>query len=178
MPTLELFSPAQQAQLSQLDQLSLIDLLNHIEASHHKYIRDTAPLLQEYLQRMVVAHADDHQEILPLSHCVTELIAELMPHLIKEERILFPAIRSLCMGQKVNGCFGHIGNPIHVMEHEHDNAHQILLQLRSITRNYLVPEGACNTWRTCYKTLAEFDADLQMHIHIENNLLFPKALTL
>ena len=178
MSTPELFSAEQQACLSQLDQLPLIDLLNHIEATHHKYIRDTAPLLQEYLQRMVIAHADDHEEILPLSHCVTELIAELMPHLIKEERILFPAIRSLSMGQEVNGCFGHIGNPIHVMEHEHDNAGEILQQLRAITHNYLIPEGACNTWRTCYKTLAEFDADLQMHIHLENNMLFPKALAL
>lgn len=178
MFTFESCAPEHQAQLAELDKLSLIELVDHIEATHHKYVRDTAPLLQEYSARMVNAHGDDHDEILPLAQWVNALVAELMPHLMKEERILFPAIRSLSLGQAVNGCFAHIGNPINVMVHEHDNAAEILVKLRQITHNYQVPEGVCNTWRTCYKTLAEFDADLQMHIHLENHLLFPKALAL
>jgi regulator of cell morphogenesis and NO signaling len=178
MFTLESCSSEHQAQLAELEQLSLIELVNHIEATHHKYVRNTAPLLQEYTEIMVNAHGDDHDEILPLAQWVNSLMAELMPHLMKEERILFPAIRSLSVGEEINGCFGHISNPINVMEHEHGSTADILIKLRQITSNYQVPEGACNTWRTCYKTLAEFDIDLQMHIHLENNLLFPKALGL
>tara|TARA_R110000850_G_scaffold18710_5_gene57539 strand:- start:4863 stop:5396 length:534 start_codon:yes stop_codon:yes gene_type:complete len=161
-----------------LQHLSLIDLIDHIEATHHQYIRETAPLLVEYTDKMVRAHSDDHSEIKPLAHAVNELIAELMPHLMKEERILFPAIKSICLGKTVDGCFGHISNPINMMLHEHDNADHMLQTIRNLTNNYTPPAGVCHTWQTCYRTLAEFDADLQTHIEIENTLLFPKALAL
>lgn len=159
-----------------LQQLSLIALIDHIEATHHQYIRETAPLLVEYTEKMVKAHGEQHSEIKPLAHAVSELIAELMPHLMKEERILFPAIKSLSLGQPTNGCFGHISNPISMMLHEHENADQMLHTIRSLTNNYTPPTGVCQTWQTCYRTLAEFDADLQNHIKVENTLLFPKAL--
>ena len=162
----------------QLQPLPLVDLIDHIEATHHAYVRETAPLLIEYTERMVRAHGDDHDEIKPLAHCVRELIDELMPHLMKEEQILFPAIKSLSLGQPMNGCFGHIGNPINMMLHEHDNADTMLQEIRSLTNNYTIPAGVCQTWQACYRTLAEFDADLQAHIAVENNLLFPKALAL
>ncbi|GGB71085.1 hemerythrin domain-containing protein [Shewanella inventionis] len=161
-----------------LDQLSLVDLIDHIEATHHQYIRDTAPLLAEYTEKMVRAHGEDHAEIKPLAHAVNELIAELMPHLMKEERILFPAIKSLSLGEPTQGCFGHISNPINMMLHEHDNADEMLHTIRSLTNNYTPPAGVCNTWLTCYRTLAQFDADLQKHIEVENTLLFPKTLAL
>ncbi|MDD8061045.1 hemerythrin domain-containing protein [Shewanella metallivivens] len=164
--------------LPALQQLSLLDLIDHIEATHHQYIRDTAPLLVEYTEKMVHAHGDDHSEIKPLAHAVNQLIAELMPHLMKEERILFPAIRSLCLGQPSTCCFGHVGNPIKMMQHEHDNAEHILQTIRQITNNYTPPEGACSTWKTCYRTLAEFDTDLQAHIDVEDTLLFSKTLNL
>lgn len=161
-----------------LDQLSLVDLIDHIEATHHQYIRDTAPLLAEYTEKMVRAHGEDHAEIKPLAHAVNELIAELMPHLMKEERILFPAIKSISLGEPTQGCFGHISNPINMMLHEHDNADEMLHTIRSLTNNYTPPAGVCNTWLTCYRTLAQFDADLQKHIEVENTLLFPKTLAL
>ncbi|PMG30429.1 hypothetical protein BCU94_11460 [Shewanella sp. 10N.286.52.C2] len=162
----------------QLQALPLASLIDYIEVTHHQYVRETAPLLVEYTQRMVQAHASDHAEIQPLANLVQALVSDLMPHLMKEEQILFPAMRRLGDGLEVNGCFGHIGNPINAMEHEHDHAGTILQQLRELTKNYQAPEGACSTWQKCYKTLAEFDADLQTHINIENNLLFPAALAL
>jgi len=162
----------------QLQQLSLVDLIEYIEITHHAYIRETGPLLIEYTNKMVKAHGDDHDEIKPLAQCVHELIDELMPHLMKEEQILFPAIKSLSLGQPVNACFGHIGNPINMMLHEHDNAAEMLQFLRRLTNDYTIPAGACHTWQACYRTLAEFDADLQTHIDIENILLFPPALAL
>ncbi|HDS1201728.1 TPA: iron-sulfur cluster repair di-iron protein [Shewanella algae] len=161
-----------------LAKLPLGELIEHIEATHHKYIRDTAPLLLEYAQKMVRAHGEHYEEIKPLAGWIRALMDDLLPHLQKEEQILFPAIRALSKGQEFNACFGHIGNPIRAMEYEHDEAGQILAKLQQLTNHYQAPEHACTTWRVCYATLAEFEADLHRHIHLENNLLFPKALAL
>ncbi|WP_335921462.1 iron-sulfur cluster repair di-iron protein [Shewanella chilikensis] len=161
-----------------LAKLPLGELIYHIEATHHKYIRDTAPLLLEYAQKMVRAHGEHYEEIKPLAGWIRALMDDLLPHLQKEEQILFPAIRALSQGQEFNTCFGHIGNPIRAMEYEHDEAGQILAKLQQLTNHYQAPEHACTTWRVCYATLAEFEADLHRHIHLENNLLFPKALAL
>ncbi|BCV68162.1 iron-sulfur cluster repair di-iron protein [Shewanella carassii] len=161
-----------------LAKLPLGELIEHIEATHHKYIRDTAPLLLEYAQKMVRAHGEHYEEIKPLAGWIRALMDDLLPHLQKEEQILFPAIRALSQGQEFNACFGHIGNPIRAMEYEHDEAGQILAKLQQLTNHYQAPEHACTTWRVCYATLAEFEADLHRHIHLENNLLFPKALAL
>ncbi|MCE9851276.1 iron-sulfur cluster repair di-iron protein [Shewanella chilikensis] len=161
-----------------LAKLPLGELIDHIEATHHKYIRDTAPLLLEYAQKMVRAHGEHYEEIKPLAGWIRALMDDLLPHLQKEEQILFPAIRALSQGQEFNTCFGHIGNPIRAMEYEHDEAGQILAKLQQLTNHYQAPEHACTTWRVCYATLAEFEADLHRHIHLENNLLFPKALAL
>ncbi|MBO2605228.1 iron-sulfur cluster repair di-iron protein [Shewanella algae] len=161
-----------------LAKLPLGELIDHIEATHHKYIRDTAPLLLEYAQKMVRAHGEHYEEIKPLAGWIRALMDDLLPHLQKEEQILFPAIRALSQGQEFNACFGHIGNPIRAMEYEHDEAGQILAKLQRLTNHYQAPEHACTTWRVCYATLAEFEADLHRHIHLENNLLFPKALAL
>ncbi|GAB1070464.1 MAG: iron-sulfur cluster repair di-iron protein [Shewanella algae] len=161
-----------------LAKLPLGELIDHIEATHHKYIRDTAPLLLEYAQKMVRAHGEHYEEIQPLAGWIRALMDDLLPHLQKEEQILFPAIRALSQGQEFNACFGHIGNPIRAMEYEHDEAGQILAKLQQLTNHYQAPEHACTTWRVCYATLAEFEADLHRHIHLENNLLFPKALAL
>ncbi|MBO2651400.1 iron-sulfur cluster repair di-iron protein [Shewanella algae] len=161
-----------------LAKLPLGELIDHIEATHHKYIRDTAPLLLEYAQKMVRAHGEHYEEIKPLAGWIRALMDDLLPHLQKEEQILFPAISALSQGQEFNACFGHIGNPIRAMEYEHDEAGQILAKLQQLTNHYQAPEHACTTWRVCYATLAEFEADLHRHIHLENNLLFPKALAL
>ncbi|WP_335924530.1 iron-sulfur cluster repair di-iron protein [Shewanella indica] len=161
-----------------LAKLPLGELIEHIEATHHKYIRDTAPLLLEYAQKMVRAHGEHYEEIKPLAGWIRALMDDLLPHLQKEEQILFPAIHALSQGQEFNACFGHIGNPIRAMEYEHDEAGQILAKLQQLTNHYQAPEHACTTWRVCYATLAEFEADLHRHIHLENNLLFPKALAL
>lgn len=161
---------------NELNQLPLVDLIEYIESRHHKYIREKAPLLIEYSEKMVRAHGQEHAEIIPFAGWVRALIEDLMPHLMKEERILFPAIRGLSQGEQVEGCFGHIGNPINAMLHEHEEAGQILQKLHQLTNNFTPPAHACTTWRVCYATLAEFEADLQTHIHLENNILFPKAL--
>ncbi|MEC4726165.1 iron-sulfur cluster repair di-iron protein [Shewanella sp. D64] len=163
------------------DRLNLLpvpELIDYIEAKHHSYIREKAPLLIEYSQKMVRAHGERYEEIKPLAGWIRALVDDLTPHLMKEERILFPAIRTMAAGEIVNGCFGHIGNPINAMQHEHDDAGKILEKLHELTNDFQPPEHACTTWRVCYATLAEFEADLKQHIHLENNILFPKALAL
>ncbi|QYK01149.1 iron-sulfur cluster repair di-iron protein [Shewanella sp. FJAT-53749] len=161
-----------------LDQLPLSELLDYIEATHHSFVREKAPLLIEYSQKMVRAHGEHYDEIKPFAGWIRALIEDLMPHLMKEEQILFPAIRAMANGEQVNGCFGHIGNPINAMEHEHDQASEIIERLRTLTNDFTPPAHACTTWRICYATLEEFATDLQQHIHVENNILFPKALAI
>ncbi|WP_394130153.1 hemerythrin domain-containing protein [Shewanella maritima] len=156
--------------------LSLTQLIDHIEATHHQYVRKTAPMLLEYISTLVEVHSDEHPELTNLSMWVNALVEDLMPHLMKEEQILFPAIKAMETGNQVNSCFGHIGNPITAMEHEHHHATDILNKLRELTDNYQAPESACKTWKLCYQTLAEFEADLLAHIDIENNQLFTRTL--
>ena len=161
-----------------LNQLPVAELIDYIEAKHHSYVREKAPLLVEYSQKMVRAHGEHYAEIKPLAGWIRALVDDLTPHLMKEEQILFPAIRTMGSGETVNACFGHIGNPINAMQHEHDDAARILEKLHELTNDFQPPEHACTTWRVCYATLAEFEADLKQHIHLENNILFPKALAL
>ncbi|MGS0682767.1 iron-sulfur cluster repair di-iron protein [Shewanella sp. 125m-7] len=161
-----------------LDQLALPDLLNYIEATHHSYVREKAPLLIEYSQKMVRAHGEKHSEIKPLAGWIRALADDLMPHLMKEEQILFPAILALHNQVDMQNCFGHIANPINAMQYEHDDALQILEKISQLTNGFEPPAHACTTWRVCYASLAEFEADLKQHIYLENNILFPKALAL
>lgn len=163
---------------NELNQLPLTQLIEYIETTHHQYVREKAPLLIEYSEKMVRAHGEHYAEIIPFAGWVRALIEELIPHLMKEEKVLFPAIRALSQGEQVEGCFGHIKNPINAMQHEHEEAGQILQKLHQLTNDFTPPEYACTTWRVCYATLVEFEADLHRHIHLENNILFPKALNL
>ncbi|QWK93987.1 iron-sulfur cluster repair di-iron protein [Plesiomonas shigelloides] len=151
-------------------------LIQHIVDTHHAYIRRTAPLLLEYSEKMVRAHGERYPEIRPLAGFIRALMDDLVPHLMKEEQILFPAMRDLSQGVVRETCFGHIGNPIRAMEHEHQDAGQIMARLREMTQGFVPPEYACTTWRVCLATLAEFEADLHQHIHLENNILFPRML--
>jgi regulator of cell morphogenesis and NO signaling len=111
------------------------------------------------------------------------LAQELGCHLLKEERILFPYIagaeRQLAQGGKApDSCFGSVQNPIRMMMFEHDNAGQVLRELRQLTHNYTAPQDACISYQTLYQALAGFEADLHQHIHLENNILFPRALAI
>ncbi|MCL1140864.1 iron-sulfur cluster repair di-iron protein [Shewanella pneumatophori] len=164
--------------LQGLEQLPLPDLLNYIESTHHTFVREKAPLLLEYSQKMVRAHGENYDEIKPLAGWIRALVDDLIPHLMKEEQILFPAILGLHNQVEMQNCFGHIGNPINAMQYEHNDALQIFEKISKLTNEFTPPAHACTTWRVCYASLAEFEADLKQHIHIENNILFPKALAL
>ena len=140
-------------------------LIDHILETHHVYLKTGMPRVEGMIAKVMAAHGAAVPEIAGVFGAMK---AELDAHMMKEEVILFPMIR---MGRGA-GAMG----PIRVMLAEHDSAGEALAQLRSLTNGYTAPEGACNTWRALYYELAEMERDLHRHIHLENNILFPRAI--
>ncbi len=158
---------------------SLVELCDHIERTHHEYLRGELPRLTEMISRVVDAHGDSHPELPDLQQVVSELRAELEPHMFKEEQILFPAIRQLAQSDaRPSFAFGTLANPIGVMEQEHENAGSALKKIREITRDFVIPADACNTYRAMLDGLHQLETDTHQHVHKENNILFPRTLEL
>jgi len=158
----------------------LTELAEYIVANHHAYLKTQLPRLESMLQKVLAAHSARHADVLaPLAAIFRSMREELDSHLMKEERILFPLIRALESGAGSRGFHcGSVQNPIRVMVMEHDSAGDALARLRHLTSGYTPPADACTTFRTFYAGLAEMEADLHRHIHLENNILFPGAVEL
>lgn len=155
-------------------------LVDYIINTHHTYVKNNFDLLLEYTNKVASVHGENHPEVIQI-HTLTEtLVAELRPHLEKEERILFPFIKHLIeihsKNEKVTS--PGIQSPITVMEKEHDAAGDLIKEIALVSNNFLAPEGACITYLAMYAKLEEFQNDLFQHIHLENNILFPKAINL
>ncbi len=151
------------------DQAPLGDLVEHILAAYHAPLREELPRLEAMARKVVDVHGDKQPDALPeLLSVYLELKADLEQHMAKEEQILFPMIKS-GRGAMAEG-------PISVMEREHDSAGNALKRLRELTDGYQVPAEACNTWRALWHGLAALEEALHQHIHLENNILFPRAL--
>lgn len=157
-----------------VDAMSLTQLADHIEQTHHAYLRSELPRLQQLLTKIASVHGDRDPRLPQLLETFDGFIAELQSHMMKEEQILFPICRALETGQTDFHC-GSINNPIRVMEMEHDAAGDALATMRELTDDFTPPSGACNTWRAALDSLAELEQDMHRHIHKENNVLFPKA---
>lgn len=163
---------------------SLAELVEHILSTHHDYLKQELPALSARLVRVMEAHGANHgQTLVPLSSAFRSLQEEITGHLRKEEMVLFPAILELetasAAGRRPAPTpFGSIGNPIRMMVFEHDNAGEALSEMRRLTQGYVTPPDACATFRALYQGLEELEADLHQHIHLENNILFPRAIRL
>jgi regulator of cell morphogenesis and NO signaling len=157
--------------------MSLTELSAHIEATHHAFLRSELPRLDQLTTKVARVHGDRDPRLVELRDTLLGLADELVSHLVKEERILFPMIRQL-EASRVAPQFhcGSLANPIQQMELEHDGAGTALEQLKTLTDGYQPPEWACNTYRAMVDGLADLERDLHNHIHKENNVLFPKAL--
>ena len=154
----------------------LMELCDHIESTHHAYLREELPRLTGLVEKVVNAHASKHAELVDLGQVFAELRAELEPHMFKEEQVLFPAIRQLEQAaSRPRFPFGTVANPIRMMEHEHDTAGNALSRIRELTNDFMPPEGACNTYRVMLDTLQRLEIDLHQHIHKENFILFLRA---
>lgn len=159
------------------------DLATYIVNTHHVYVNGEVPRLALLAARVVQRHADDKPELLVIQQKVAEISAELAQHMAKEEMILFPHIakleRALVTGEpKPQGCFGTVANPIAMMTSEHDAAGTLMAEIRQLSNDYTPPVGACPTFHNFFNSLREFEADLHQHVHLENNILFPKAIAL
>jgi len=156
-------------------------LIEYIVAGHHAWLRDQMPLIEHLMDRAAKLHGASRPEsIVPLQRIFGRLRIELEEHMRKEEKILFPAIvrmeSSVSAGGPVPPArFGSMRNPISLMEHDHDLAAQYLDELRDLTYGYSLPEDACLSFKALYRELQVLDADLRTHIHLENNILFPRA---
>lgn len=162
--------------------LSLMeDLVNHIVLSHHAYVKRELPRLAVLAQKVVNRHGATRAELVELQSVLATLDADLTQHLAKEEAILFPYIiqleRSNAEGtSKPDACFGTVASPVAMMIQEHDAAGLLLAEIRRLSENFTTPEGACPTFHAYYDGLKEFELDLHQHIHLENNILFPRAI--
>ncbi|MFN7980873.1 MAG: iron-sulfur cluster repair di-iron protein [Vicinamibacterales bacterium] len=159
------------------------ELTRYIERRHHTFVREQTLVIDARLDKLVKVHGRAHPELVTAAEHFGDLASELLMHLKKEEEILFPYVRALASASERGtgappNMFGTVRNPIRMMESEHQDAGRELEQLRSITSNFTVPADGCATYRACYEELEAFDRDLRMHIHLENNVLFPKAVAL
>ena len=158
-------------------------LIDYIIQTHHSYVLENIPLLFQYAEKVARVHGHHYTETVEINNLFQHVAAELSAHMQKEERILFPYIKMMAEDKKEGKTmppppFGTVQNPIRMMEAEHELAGDIFKKIAELSNNYQPPEGACNTFRVLYAKLKEFEEDLHQHIHLENNILFPKALEL
>jgi regulator of cell morphogenesis and NO signaling len=153
------------------------ELVDHLESSHHAYLRDALPRLGALVDKVTTVHGKRHPELADVQVLFRELRADLEPHLLREERVLFPMVRDLAAATTAPTFHcGSLANPIRVMVAEHDTAGDLLARLRSATDDFIVPDDGCASYRALYAGLAELEADTHLHVHKENNLLFPAVL--
>ncbi len=163
--------------------LLLTDLIAHITSTHHVFVREESPRIQALAAKVVGVHGKNHPELVQVQDIFNALAEELSVHLMKEEQVLFPYVslmeESTLAGEPAPpAMFGTVVNPVRMMMQEHDGAGDALRMLRSITNNYALPQDACISYRTLYQALQGFESDLHQHIHLENNVLFPRAVAM
>ena len=158
-------------------------LSDYIINTHHKYVQEANIIIAQYADKVAKVHGHHYSETIEINKLFIEIANELDSHMQKEEGILFPFIKELAAakkkGEKIPAPpFGTIQNPINMMEAEHTGAGEILFKIKDLTNDFNPPSGACNTFRDLYAKLEEYQNDLFQHIHLENNILFPKAIAL
>ena len=159
----------------------LTDLIQHIKQTHHAYTRDEIQRLGPLFEKVCRVHGEKHSELNEIRKSFAALAQELTTHMMKEEYVLFPYIERL-EEAAIGGDpvlpppFGTVQNPVSMMEHEHEAAGALLRSMRSLSGGYNPPAQACTSYRTLFSALAEFEGDLHHHIHLENNILFPRAV--
>lgn len=167
-------------QITDWSQVNPGDLIHHIIETHHAFVRFEIARLGKLLDKVVAVHGENHPELRQVQNVFYALSQDLMPHLMKEEQVLFPFIdrleKAVASQMPVPmSCFGTVANPIRMMEFEHDQAGDLLKEMRRVTSDFTVPEDGCFSYQALYNGLKGFEADLHQHIHLENNILFPKA---
>jgi regulator of cell morphogenesis and NO signaling len=162
---------------------SLTGLISYIVDKHHSFTRKEMVRLESLIEEVSLAHTQNHPELTQIRILFEEICADLRPHMLREEQILFPHI--VAMESAMNGkhpspvaAFNSISKPIRMVTLEHDEAGAMFRQLRKFSSNYAVPADCCISFQMLYQGLEAFEYDLRQHIHLENNILFPRAFGL
>jgi iron-sulfur cluster repair di-iron protein len=161
----------------------LAELTRHIRERHHDYVRDVIPRLQGMLAKVREKHGSKHREIGEIEKLFADVAREMLKHMQKEEQILFPYIDALERAANGNGAveppfFQTVRNPIYSMMQDHDAAGELVRKIRAAGKGYQPPEDSCTTFKATYQELQQFEEDLHLHVHLENNILFPRAVEL
>lgn len=165
----------------QPSRMSVPELIKHIVSTHHHYVAESRPLIDAHLVKICEKHGDLHPELHDVLKLFRELKDDLIFHMYKEEHILFPRIIEVMKAldtQTVKSVFNrrYVESPVGVLKEEHEKVGEILHQLKKITGDFTPPDDACTTYKLAYKELAEFSRDLHLHVHAENNILFPAVI--
>jgi regulator of cell morphogenesis and NO signaling len=165
------------------ESLSATELVNYIIEKHHNFTRHELTRLGLLFDKVSAAHGVNHPDVLRLQNRFKSLAAELEPHMMREERVLFPFISRLEAACAENrpappAVFGSVAHPIRMMMLEHEDAGELMREMRALSKDFSAPADACISFQTLYRALAELEADLHQHIHLENNILFPKAVAM
>ncbi len=158
---------------------SLDFLIDYILNTHHAYIRKAIPQLIQYADKVACVHSNNHPELITIQQMLYDVINELTNHMKKEEMVLFPYIKNLTKyndGEISN--YGSVQNTINMMEMEHEVVGELFEKINALSNNYSLPTDACASYTLFYNLLKEFENDLHLHVHLENNILFPKAILL
>lgn len=166
------------AEATDWTQRSLSELIDHIESTHHAFLREELPRLTGLIDKVARVHGKSAPWMVEIKNVFDELRPDLEAHMRKEEEVVFPIIRALEKGDPLPDASELGADPIHLMEEEHDAAGAALDQMNTLSEGYTPPEGACGTFRAALEGLARLEADMHQHVHKENNLLFPRARTL
>lgn len=181
----ELASASRQEQNPSLnfDKWELDFLTDYIINTHHFYVKENTPFITDLANKVAKVHGDRHPEVIEAANIFNRVGQDLSLHLMKEENVLFPFIKKLVLAKKHGGelipvSFDTINTPTQIMEMEHERAGEDMAAIRSLTNNYTLPKDACTSYTIFYKKLQEYENDLFVHVHLENNILFPKAIQL
>lgn len=166
-----------------LDQAPLNAVIQFIVGTHHAFTRTELARIEPLLGKVIARHGAAHPELAAIGEGFRALQGDLGPHLDKEERILFPYIHGLESwraghGAQPEACFGSMDNPLRQMQAEHENVGALLKKIRRLSRHFMPPDDACPSYRALYQALEGLETDLMRHIHLENNVLFPRARAL
>jgi len=161
----------------------LRDLTLHIREQHHRYVREAIPRLRALLPKVRGKHGERHRELEEIEKLFGDVGREMIAHMQKEEQILFPYIEALERSADGNGSveppfFQTVRNPVHTMMKEHDAVGDLIKQIHKASNGYSTPADGCTSYQALYQDLRQFEADLHQHVHLENNILFPRAVEL